>query len=156
MQGRAPRWRPKNESLFSDYEEDLLRWLLVMPLLDLLDLAAVAGLPVSTTHRLLVRLQECMLLESVHAGIAGQRKSARWYLTAPGLAAFAANRAMTMQHLLRQHPCLRPRAAPPADADGDGRGRLPSGERPLRHQRHPGLHLVPGVSTSRVRKNSVL
>ena len=85
-------------------DDDILHWLLAMPLLDHRELMAVAGLPRSTAHRVLARLTASGMVAGVSAGVPGAKRSTRWYLTGLGLAVTASEMGVATDTLLRQHP----------------------------------------------------
>ena len=85
-------------------EDDLLRWLTVMPLLDRSELAAVSGWSRGTVYDVTAALEDAGLAAPVAHATEGVPPTRRFHLTARGLRRAALDQGVSLDALLRTRP----------------------------------------------------
>ncbi len=90
--------------LLSKGQADLLRLLAQMPLLDRLEMAALAGRSRGGVYQAADRLEDAGLIDSVPHGTPLLAPTRRYYLTEPGVKALAVAEVRPLGRLLREYP----------------------------------------------------
>ena len=90
--------------LLSKGQADLLRLLAQIPLLDRLEMAALAGRSRGGVYESAARLEDAGLIDSVPHGTPLLAPTRRYYLTEPGVKALAVAEVRPLGRLLREYP----------------------------------------------------